>query len=354
MPRNSPNIELVRVSLAILPCIRGNSSMYRWQYSETVKALTHYLHNRPQAMTTGCNAIVAFINFRKQSKTSLLKPSMKNNSSISRRVAVKSSVFGLLAISVSNVLFAKKVFPTDGGDGSCRRYPAIEDSVAAEMVGVSHFDLDRVKKLVTARPELSRATWDWGFGDWETAIGAASHVGRKDIVDFLMLNGARPDIFTFAMLGSYQIVKTMIEFTPGVQRILGPHGISLVQHVKNGITGDNNNKDESGKLLAFLESLGDADGEKYMGMEEQDKQKYLGDYKYGDGDADGFSVKLNSRKLISLGRLGKNGGALYKISDNKFIYNGAPSVLVSFLIENDKVLSLTVTEPGLTLTARKI
>jgi len=222
------------------------------------------------------------------------------------------------------------------------------------VVGVSHFDLDRLKVLVNARPELARATWDWGFADWESAIGAASHVGRKDIVDYLLLKGARPDIFTYAMMGSYQIVKSMIEFTPGVQQIMGPHGISLLSHVKNGISGNNNNTEDSKKLLDYLVSLGNADGQTYQSIEEQDKQKYVGDYKYGNGEADGFTIKVNSRKLVSLGRLGKNGGSLYKIGENKFIYNGAPSVVISFLIENDKVISLTVTEPNLTLIAKKL
>jgi hypothetical protein len=108
------------------------------------------------------------------------------------------------------------------------------------------------------------------------------------------------------------------------------------------------------QLISYLESLGDADSPVYTTLEEKDKVKYLGDYKYGEGDIDGLSVKLNMRKLLSLGKLGKNGGALYKIGENKFIYNGTTSVAISFQFENDKVISLTVTEPGLTITAKKI
>ena len=283
---------------------------------------------------------------------------MEDTNSISRRVVVKSSIFGLVAVSVSNLIFARNVLSSEHLDndyeGIGKRFPSIEDEVVAEVVGVSHFNLDRLKVLVNARPELARATWDWGFGDWESAIGAGSHVGRKDIVDYLLLKGARPDIFTYAMLGSYQIVKSMIELTPGVQQTMGPHGISLLQHVKNGISGNNNNAEDSKKLLDYLTSLGNADGQQYQEIDEQDKQKYVGDYKYGNGEADGFTIRVNSRKLVSLGRLGKNGGSLYKIGENKFIYNGSPSVIISFLIENNKVISLTVTEPNLTLTAKKI
>ena len=65
--------------------------------------------------------------------------------------------------------------PLYEGDLS-NRYPSIYDSVVLEMVSVSHFNLNRVKELVSKRPELARATWDWAFGDWETALGAASHI----------------------------------------------------------------------------------------------------------------------------------------------------------------------------------
>src|SRR5687768_13455199 len=104
---------------------------------------------------------------------------------ISRRVAVKSSLFGLMAVSIPNILFAKRIEALTIGEVSDKvgaRYPSIEDSIVSEVVGVSHFNLDRLKVLVDARPELSRATWDWAYADWESAIGAASHVGRRDIV----------------------------------------------------------------------------------------------------------------------------------------------------------------------------
>src|SRR5690606_4958867 len=139
------------------------------------------------------------------------------------------------------------------------RYPAIDDAIVSEVVGVSHFNLDRLRDLVNHRQELARATWDWGFGDWETAIGAASHVGRLDIVDFLMSKGARPDIFTYAMLGAYAAVREMINATPGIQSTYGPHGISLLQHAKNGLQSDTvsqSKQDDYKRLIAYLESLG--------------------------------------------------------------------------------------------------
>ncbi len=283
---------------------------------------------------------------------------MKNDHPISRRFAVKSSLFGLLSVSIPHVIFAKSIMPVKEKEADANiidpRYPAINEAMVNEVVSVSHFNLDRVKELVDKRPELARATWDWGFGDWETCIGAASHVGRKDIVDYLLLKGARPDIFTFAMLGAFSSVKSMIETAPGIQSIAGPHGISFLQHVKNGIDKKNPVPENTQKLIDYLTSLGNADSPVYEDLEENEKQKYLGDYKYGEGEGDGFSIKLNMRKSLSLGKLGKFGGGLYRVANNVFKYNGTPSSEIHFLVENGQVKSLTVIEPGLSLLAIKI
>ncbi len=66
------------------------------------------------------------------------------------------------------------------------------------MVGASHGNVARVKELLARRPALARVSWDWGYGDWETALGAASHVGAS----------------------------------AGVQGIRGPHGITLLAHAE--------------------------------------------------------------------------------------------------------------------------
>lgn len=284
---------------------------------------------------------------------------MKKQNSISRRLLVKSSVFGLLAASLPNIVYSKNILSVTSDNGSSDasphdRYPAIQLTIASEVVGVAHFNLDRLKELVDPRPELAKAEWDWGFGDWESAIAAASHVGRKDIVDYLVSMGAVPTIFTYCMLGHYETVKAMIGSYPGIQKNFGPHGITLLQHAKTGSQTEGVDKSKAQQLVDYLQSLGDADGRQYLKLEETEKAKYLGDYKYGEGNDDGFTIKLNMKKLISLGKLGKSGGALWRIGENEFTYQGAPSVTVKFLIQNDRVISLTVNEPGLILTATKI
>src|SRR4029079_10122965 len=109
-------------------------------------------------------------------------------------------------------------------------FPAHEPDAVREVVSVSHGNFARVKELVSGRPALARVSWDWGFGDWETPIDAASHVGNRAIAEFLIASGARPTIYTAAMMGQLTIVKQWIDAVPGVQRHPGPHGITLLAH----------------------------------------------------------------------------------------------------------------------------
>ncbi|MSV30540.1 MAG: hypothetical protein EXQ52_17625, partial [Bryobacterales bacterium] len=80
-------------------------------------------------------------------------------------------------------------------------FDANPPEIVREMVSVSHGNFERVKELVNSRPALARVAVDWGFGDWEDALGAASHVGNRHIAEYLLANGARPTLFSAAMLG---------------------------------------------------------------------------------------------------------------------------------------------------------
>jgi hypothetical protein len=126
--------------------------------------------------------------------------------------------------------------------------PALEATLVQEFVGNAHGNLDRVKELLAQEPGLVNATWDWGGGDFETALGAASHMGRKDIANFLLEHGARLDIFAAAMLGKLEIVKAALETYPDAVKTPGPHGIPLVVHAQAG-------GDEALPVLEYLQSL---------------------------------------------------------------------------------------------------
>ena len=102
------------------------------------------------------------------------------------------------------------------------------------FVGNAHGDLAKVKELLEEEPQLVNSCWDWGGGDWETGLGAAAHMGRKDIAEYLLERGARLDVFAAAMLGHVEIVRAILAAFPEVRDAKGPHGIPLVEHAKAG------------------------------------------------------------------------------------------------------------------------
>ena len=126
--------------------------------------------------------------------------------------------------------------------------PALAENLVQEFVGKAHGDLERVQELLAQEPSLINATWDWGGGDFETALGAASHMGRRDIAEFLLNHGARLDLFAATMLGELDIVKAALKAFPEAIQTKGPHGIPLIAHAQAG-------GEEAKDVLQYLESL---------------------------------------------------------------------------------------------------
>jgi hypothetical protein len=110
----------------------------------------------------------------------------------------------------------------------------LESALTEEFVGKCHGDFDAVRALLEETPALANACWDWGGGDWETGLGAAAHMGRRDIAEYLLARGARIDLFAAAMLGKLEIVKAIVEEDPRAASAPGPHRIPLLAHAKAG------------------------------------------------------------------------------------------------------------------------
>lgn len=284
------------------------------------------------------------------------------NNDFPRRRFIRSSAFGLIGISSFGWASARsnQHLPADlsNKDSFFYRYPSMDDTMVSGIVGAAHRDFDKVKEMVTRRPELAGASWDWGFGDWETTLGAASHVGRRDIAELLIHHGARPDIFTFTMLGMLRSVQEIVETVPGIQTHTGPHGITLLQHAKNRLTDKNisaSDKANVDKVIAYLEGLGNADTKPTsLGITEEEKKIYLGEYRYGEGETEVLVADLNSRQSLQLLRKGSFGRGLLKTGDHTFSPVGAPSVKIIFKIEGDKAVSLTVHEPEPLVMAMRV
>lgn len=124
----------------------------------------------------------------------------------------------------------------------------LEAELVKDMVYHAHGDLDKVKALLEQEPKLANACWDWGGGDWESALGAAAHVGRRDIALLLLDRGARIDLFAAAMLGKLEIVKAILESQPEAASAPGPHGIPLLAHAKAG-------GEQAAEVVRYLEDF---------------------------------------------------------------------------------------------------
>jgi hypothetical protein len=241
------------------------------------------------------------------------------------------------------------------------RFPAIADDDTYGVVNAAHFNLEKVKELVTKRPELAKTGWDWGYGDYETAIGACSHTGRRDIAEFLMSYGAWPDMFTFAMLGMHKSLMEIIESRPGIQSTPGPHGITLLKHAQNRIDNkeiSSEDKASVSRVIEYLEKVGNANvGQTSLPYLEEDKKNFLGNYRFGEGETEVFNVgpySLDPANFIRITRRGLPGRLLHKIGSNSFSPTGAPSVRITFEMIDGKSVSLTILESENEVKAMRI
>ena len=114
------------------------------------------------------------------------------------------------------------------------RPPALAADDVEAFVRNAHGDLEAVREALAVEPGLANAAWDWGGGDWETGLGGAAHMGRRDIALLLLDHGARMDVFAAAMLGEVEMVRAIIEAFPTMRDAAGPHGIPLLAHAEAG------------------------------------------------------------------------------------------------------------------------
>jgi hypothetical protein len=197
-------------------------------------------------------------------------------------------------------------------------FPSQAPELAREMVSVSHGNIQRVRELVKAQPTLAKASWDWGFGDWETALGAASHTGNREIAELLIAAGAPPTLFSAAMLGQLDGVKALIAANPGAQRIPGPHSISLLAHAKPG-----------SPVHEYLTSLGDAGAPPIVPLTEEQLKSIAGTYVFGDAPNQRIEITIvrGQPQFTRSGTVARN---LFHLGGLAFHPAGAPAVRITF------------------------
>ena len=224
-------------------------------------------------------------------------------------------------------------------------FPAHEPDLAREIVAVSHGNAARVRELLSGRPALANASWDWGYGDWESALGAASHVGNQEIARLLLAAGARPSIFSAAMLGHLETVKAFVLASPGVQKTRGPHGLTLLSHARAGgaVAAD---------VVKYLESVGDADL-KYTNapLAEPDRAAIVGAYLFGSGATERLTVTVGERGP-SIQRDGSSPRNLFHLGGRVFHPAGADLVRIRFG-PGERAAAVTVEDGPVVVNAKR-
>jgi hypothetical protein len=226
-------------------------------------------------------------------------------------------------------------------------FPAQDPAVVKELVGASHGNFARVKEIVGKQPAYARASVDWGFGDWETCIDAAAHVGNRPIAEFLLSHGARPTIFSAAMMGQLDVVKAFIAARPGIQQTYGPHGITLMSHARAG------GKDAEA-VVEYLKQVGDADVPiPTQPLAPADRDVLPGKYAYGQGPRDHFIVDVQRDQLGIDRPSAPTRRFLMHTGSLVFFPSGVPTVQIAFAREGGTVTQLTIASAGEVLTAKR-
>lgn len=227
-------------------------------------------------------------------------------------------------------------------------FPKQDADLVRRIVTVAHTSEEEVRALVAAKPALVNAWWDWGFGDWESPLGAASHVGRREIAEFLIANGARVDIFAAAMLGQTAVVAALVAAQPGVQRTLGPHGIPLLAHARAG-------GEAAAATVAYLEGLGDAgNGPRVEPLADERKPLFVGSYAIDGAAGERLDVTLDAKGQLSIGKGELVSRRMHHAGGDEFYPAGVPSVRIRFDVRDGAARAFTMTEQGAVIAATRV
>jgi len=158
-----------------------------------------------------------------------------------KRQFLKTALLTPFLFSVKESTFAK------APAGQQEKPAALAPDLVKEFVIAGHGNFQRVKEMLAQQPGLLNSSWDWGGGDFESAIEGAGHVGNKEIAEYLLSQGARLNIFAAAMLGKIEIVKSTLTAFPNLKTSKGPHGLMLMHHATKG---------GSAEMIDYLKGVG--------------------------------------------------------------------------------------------------
>jgi hypothetical protein len=149
------------------------------------------------------------------------------------------------------------------------------------------------------------------------------------------------------MLGQLDVVKAFVAASPGVQRILGPHGITLLSHARAG-------GERAKPVLAYLEQLGDADPRlESRALTDAEVAALVGTYSFGPGPNDRIIIDATKGQLGFM-RANATKRGLFQRGHLEFSPAGAPSARIKFVVADGRAPTLTVHDPDVIVTARRV
>ncbi len=154
-----------------------------------------------------------------------------------------------VAVATGSVIVAPYILSGQTTPAAPKALDPLAPEKIKDFVVAGHNNLDKVKTLLVETPTLLYATWDWGGGDFETALEGAGHIGNKDIANYLIAQGARANLFVLTMLGKTQLVKPFLENYPAYLTARGPHGLTLLHHAQRGGA-------DAKELLEYIQAKG--------------------------------------------------------------------------------------------------
>lgn len=230
-------------------------------------------------------------------------------------------------------------------------FPRNDPARVQSVVGSSHGNLDVVRQLVTEQPALAKASWDWGFGDWETALGAASHTGRREIAELLIAQGAHPTIFSAAMLGDVDTVRAFLTADPALFRLPGPHGLTLLHHARVG-------GPDAARVMDFLtDRFGADDAPPAVEGDAEIEARYSGRYRFDTDPSVGIGVEIgvevrNGFLLVGAGQ--QPNSRVVRVEEHVFHPTGATAVRLRFEVADGRARALSVMDGPLTIGGQRI
>lgn len=95
----------------------------------------------------------------------------------------------------------------------------MDQALVDELVGNAHGNLARVQEILTEHPDLINATATWK----ETPIEAATQMGNRDLMQFLIDHGAPVDFFTALAMAQVERARTDLQADPKLAQARGVH-----------------------------------------------------------------------------------------------------------------------------------